>query len=144
MRGRGLPEGWPRPTKVAPFFDWRVPGPFVQPRATICPLPSLATVVLRPLHLSSPAILKEQTRRTRARRKRALLTHVAYLPSHLHTAYIRPDFSSLVPSVKEFTLNSRSSNLQFPIENSVFLRVICRPIICKGSSSSAHEHNENV
>lgn len=40
MRGRGLPEGWPRPTKVAPFFDWRALGPFVQPRATICPLPS--------------------------------------------------------------------------------------------------------
>lgn len=40
MRGRGLPEGWPRPAKVAPFFDWCMPGPFVQPRATICPLPA--------------------------------------------------------------------------------------------------------
>lgn len=40
MRGRGLPEGWPRPAKVAPFFDWCMPGPFVQPRAAICPLPA--------------------------------------------------------------------------------------------------------
>lgn len=112
MRGRGLPEGWPRPTKVAPFFDWRVPGPFVQPRATICPLPSPRAPFV--LHLSSPAILKEQTRRTRARRKRAPLwpTWSACLPiihSHVY---------SLVSAVQQqFWPNDRSSNWQFFLEN---------------------------
>ena len=140
MRGRGLPEGWPRPTKVAPFFDWRVPGPFVQPRATICPLPSPATVVL---HLSSPAILKEQARRTRARRKRAPLTHVVYLPSRC-TYHVR---SRRYSAVKELLPNDRSCNLQlflknfenecFPIRTDE--RSVCRPIICKGNNREIND-----